>query len=45
MEMLTKLNAMAVTLAEADPPDPAAAQRFLAGLFVFSTRDNVQEPD
>jgi hypothetical protein len=34
-----------VTLAEADPPDPAAAQRFIAGLYVFSAQDNVQERD
>jgi hypothetical protein len=32
MAMLTQLNAMAVRLAEADPPDPAAAQRFMTGL-------------
>jgi len=45
MAMLIQLNAMAVRLAEADPPDPAAAQRFMTGLYVFSTQDNGQEPD
>ena len=39
MEMLTRLNAMAVTLAEADPPAPGEAQRFIAGLYVFSAPD------
>jgi len=45
MEMLTRLNAMAVALSEADPPDPAAARRFTTGLYVFSAKDNVQERD
>jgi hypothetical protein len=41
MEMLTKLNGMAVTLAEADLPNPAAAQRFMAGIFVLADSSSI----
>ncbi len=45
MEMLTRLNALAVTLAEADPPPPGAAQRFTAGVYVLSAPDTDAEPE
>jgi hypothetical protein len=44
MEVLTRLNAMAVTLADADPPLPEASRRFVAGLYVFSAPDEAPPP-
>ena len=43
MAMLTRLNEMAVALAEADPPPPAEARRFLAGLYVYSAPDQLPQ--
>jgi len=44
MEMLTRLNAAAVAMAESDPPTPATAQRFTAGIFVYSAPDPASAP-